>query len=432
MTRDHRQKNYLARWISWLLLGLALLAFAGALALQGMGCGVLFDSSSLEPAVAYGLIMLPLNGLAFAVLGLLIITYHPENRFGWLASLYGFTIVWLFFAAGYGECNFEGRASLAGGDSAIWLGHSLGPIVFMLLALLPWLFPDGRFVTVRWRRVGLVWLSLVLVLVGLGAIWPGLMRVDPFGNNWIEKPFSLNISSPPWLDAIIARSATSIIMPFFLLGIISLVQRWRRSVGDMRQQIKWLAYHFAIVGTLFVAVEAVGLTFYPAIFGGWFYLFELLLFWLGLPVVIGLAIFKYRLYDIDIIIRKTLQYATVTALLALSYFGSVFLLQRMFSSLTGQQSPLVLVVSTVLIAALFAPLRRRIQDSIDRRFFRRKYDAQQVLANFARSTRDETDMDALLAELVRVVDETLQPEHVSVWLRPQRQRDVMEPPEFAS
>ncbi len=417
MTRDHRQKHYLARSVSWLLLGLTLLAFAGVVVLQWLGCGVLFDPSSPEPAEAYGLFMLPLNGLAFAVLGLLIITYHPENRFGWLASLYGFAIVWLFFAAGYGECNYEARASLAGGDYAIWFGHSLGPIVFMLMALLPWLFPDGRFVTARWRRVGLVWLSLVLVLVGLGAIWPGLMRVDPFGSNWIEKPFSLNIPSPPWLDALIARSANSIIMPFFLLGIISLLQRWRRSSGDMRQQLKWLAYHFAIVGTLFVAVEAVGLTSYPAIFDGWFYLFELLLFWLGLPVVMGLAVFKYRLYDIDIVIRKTLQYTAVTALLALIYFGSVFLLQRLFSSLSGQQSPLVLVVSTLLITALFAPLRRRVQDGIDRRFFRKKYNAQQVLAQFAETARNETDLNTLLAGLERTIQETLQPDGVRVWLR---------------
>ncbi len=131
----------------------------------------------------------------------------------------------------------------------------------------------------------------------------------------------------------------------------------------------------------------------------------------------GVAVLKYRMYDVDIVIRKTLQYSAVTALLALIYFGSVFLLQRLFSSVSGQQSPLALVVSTLLIAALFAPLRRRIQDAIDRRFYRRKYNAQQVLAQFARTARDETDMDALLAELERVVQETLQPEGVRVWIR---------------
>ena len=139
-----------------------------------------------------------------------------------------------------------------------------------------------------------------------------------------------------------------------------------------------------------------------------------------IPIAIGIAILRYRLWDIDVIIRKTLVYTVLTVLLALVYFGSVVLLQGLFGGLTGvEQSHLAVVVSTLAIAALFTPLRRRIQDGSTAASIRKKYNAQQVLAQFALTARDETDLDALLAELARVVDETLQPEHVSIWLRKQ-------------
>jgi hypothetical protein len=432
-TSDRRPQHPVATGVSWLLLGLTLLAVAGAAMLQAIGCGALFDPSHPEPALAYGFLMLPLNGLAFALLGTRLTTYRPENRFGWLASLYGLSMMWVLTTSAYGECNFESRAALVGGDYAVWLGYTLQAPAFMSLAFLPWLFPDGRFLTARWRRVGLAGVALVLVLGGLRAIWPIPVRVDSFGRYWIENPMALNVPTAPWLAAILTRGGDNVITLLFLGGIVSLVLRWRRSTGETRQQLKWLAYHFAIAGTLFMAVEVIGAAAYPAIFNGWFYLLVLLLFWLGLPVVMGLAVFKYRLYDIDIVIRKTLIYATLSGLLALVYFGGVILLQRLFGALTGvAQSPLAVVLSTLVIAALFTPLRRRIQDFIDHRFYRRKYDARQVLARFAQAARDETDIDALTAELTGVVQETLQPERVSVWLSEHKIRPGAGAPEPAS
>ena len=136
-----------------------------------------------------------------------------------------------------------------------------------------------------------------------------------------------------------------------------------------------------------------------------------------IPLSMGLAILRYRLWDIDIIIRKTLIYGALTGLLALVYFGSVVLLQALFEAITGQRSPVVIVVSTLLIAALFAPLRRRVQSGIDRRFFRQKYNAQRVLAQFAQTARDEVELEAFTAEVIRVARETVQPESASIWLR---------------
>jgi hypothetical protein len=169
-------------------------------------------------------------------------------------------------------------------------------------------------------------------------------------------------------------------------------------------------------GVLFISVEVIGESFYPPIFDGWFYLIELSIFWFGLPIVLGLAIFKYRLYDIDIIIQRTLQYSFLTGLLVLIYFGSVVLLQSLVDNITGEQSPMVIVISTLAIAALFNPLRMRTQDIIDRRFYRRKYDAERALAQFAAEARDEVDMEKLTTALMGVVEETLQPEDASLWL----------------
>ena len=142
---------------------------------------------------------------------------------------------------------------------------------------------------------------------------------------------------------------------------------------------------------------------------------------LGLAILI--AILRYRLFDIDIIIRRTTSYAILSALLALIYFGSIVVLQQLLAPITGE-SDLAVVLSTLLIAALFLPLRRRVQDAIDRRFFRRKYDAEKVLQQFAATARDETDLDALTAELLRVIQETMEPEHVSMWLKPTTKRRV--------
>jgi len=197
---------------------------------------------------------------------------------------------------------------------------------------------------------------------------------------------------------------------------ISLIVRMRRAGRAQRQQIKWLAYGGAIV---------VGAVFVGGVISVWigevgYALTSIGL--LGVPIFTGVAIARYRLYEIDIVINRTLVYGALTAALVAVYFGGVATLQALFRAFTGQeqQPQLAIVVSTLAIAALFDPLRRRIQSFIDRRFYRRKYDAQKTLEAFSVKLRDETDLNALSDDLVGMVRETMQPAYVSLWLRPDK------------
>jgi hypothetical protein len=186
-----------------------------------------------------------------------------------------------------------------------------------------------------------------------------------------------------------------------------------------RQQIKWLLY----VGPIFFVVSGLHIGFYyfwlpEGSWGLWAIYLLVVIGGLSGPIAIGVAILRYRLYEIDLIVNRTLVYGSLTVLLVALYFGGIVVLQRVFVALTGQQSTLAVVASTLLIAALFTPLRRRIQSFIDRRFYRNKYDARKTLEAFSAKLRDQTDLDALKADLVVVVRETMQPTHVSLWLRP--------------
>jgi hypothetical protein len=195
-----------------------------------------------------------------------------------------------------------------------------------------------------------------------------------------------------------------------LLAAVSMIWRYRSATQVVRYQIRWFvvgSFLFILLnfGPLFFLDGGESLTdrsrlLFTIAFSGILFLY----------LAVGLAILRYRLYDIDLIIRKTVQYGVVTAVLVLIYFGAIILLQSVVGQALGAQSPLIIVLSTLLIAALFNPLRRRVQTAVDRRFYRQKYDAQQVLAQFAQVARDETEMDVLQAELLRVVQETLQPE----------------------
>ena len=277
--------------------------------------------------------------------------------------------------------------------------------LFVFLALL---FPDGQLTSRRWRPFA--WFAATVVVMGIvaAAFSPGPIRgLEPINN-------PLGIEGAP--DVVVGVQVL-----IFGLGIgaaASVFARLRRTRGVECQQLKWFAYAVAMLVSSTILTNVVSVAtgvewlrwvgYLPTIVGlvGW-------------PVAVGIAILRYRLYNIDLLINRTLVYVTLTAILAGVYLGGVSATQAIFRAITGQehQPQVAVVVSTLVIAALFTPLRRRIQSFIDRRFYRRKYDARKTLEDFSAKLRDTTDLEALDNDLVRVVRETMQPAHVSLWLR---------------
>jgi hypothetical protein len=293
------------------------------------------------------------------------------------------------------------------------------PAVLLIGVFLPLYFPDGRLLSPRWRPV--LWLALLFSVgfgVVFGALYPGEMdELSPGVAG--DVPGIVNPLGIEALRSLDRVTQIDIILPVLLITIVlcsvaSLVVRFRRSSGEERQQMKWLTY--AAVANFAMLLPEMSLPVDSA----WYRAVDALstLVGAGVPVAVGIAVLRYRLYDIDHIINRTLVYGSLTAMLVSLYFGGIVVLQRVFVLLTGQQSTLAVVASTLSIAALFNPLRRRIQSFIDRRFYRRKYDARKTLEAFSTKLRDETDLDALSDDLVGVVKETMQPSHISLWQRP--------------
>jgi hypothetical protein len=412
-----------ASWLAWSLVALCIAMFGVSLVLyvltesaQSPGgwitAGTLGDTLSFVPF------------LAFPLVGALIASRRPHNAIGWICLADG--LLWMVLAV-TDQYSLYGVASpgsvpfpvAVGTISNQWLWV---PTVGLFGIFLLLLFPDGRLPSRRWRP--LAWFSgVVLVLLSVAeGLSPGPLE----NQGGVPNPFG--IEEFPWLtDAALALLP---LLPLcMLLSALSLVLRFRRSGGEVRQQIKWVAFVASFTGFLY-AIAMVSQVFLlqaiedrgelaPSSF--WFEVVfsSAVVGFAGVPVAIGVAVLKYRLYDIDIVINRALVYGALTLLLALIYFGGVTSTQTIFRLLTGQeqQPQLAIVASTLIIAALFNPLRRRIQSFIDRRFYRRKYDARKTLEQFSTKLRDETDLAALSGELVGVVRETMQPEHVSVWLR---------------
>jgi hypothetical protein len=325
-------------------------------------------------------IFIPLAGLIFW-----------RRSDSWLGFLLSLTL--LFFAS---ISALSTSALVSPYPSLLWPLLLMDGLASILFVLLFYLFPDGRFVP-RWTRV------MAIALFG-GAALDLLF----FSRGQLVPSYGV-LSETLWLVSL-------------LVGALAQIYRYRRvSSPIQRQQTKWIMFGLIIVFTTTFAWSIL-FELFPLESGSARLALKLgfgipVLLFTIFPVSVGFSILRYRLWDIDIVINRSLVYGSLTGVLALIYFGSVVLLQSFFRTLTEQGSPIAIVISTLVIAALFSPLRRRMQEFIDRRFYRRKYDAEQILGRFAASVRDEADLDRLTAELQRVSKSAMQAEHVSIWLK---------------
>jgi hypothetical protein len=386
------------RRLPWLLLALYFALIPLTLLVHGP------ESNGGEP-----FFLLLASGYPLA--GAVIASKQPGNPIGWLLLALGLTIGTMLFSQAYVE---TGATALAGFFAwystwvlSVWLG--LGVIV------VPLLFPDGRLLSPRWVWVlRLTAVGFVLSVVGT-AFKPGGLDTNQKPN--IQNPYAL----PGLKDVLSVLNVIGevLFIVAILAAVVSVVLRFKRSRGEARLQLKWFALvgSVMIVGFLLAAIAAAFGDNSPiAWIGDIGWPVGLLSLVIGIPIATGVAVLRYRLYEIDVVINRTLVYGFLTVTLAAVYIGSVLLLQLVLDSFTSGSS-LAVAVSTLGVAALFRPARARIQGVVDRRFYRHKYDAARTLESFSARLREQVDLEALGGELRNVVSETMQPTHVSLWLK---------------
>jgi hypothetical protein len=389
-------------WIVWTILGVIVAIDAGAVVL-----GIL-DRHVQSLAAT---IMFTPTTIGFAVFGALIVWRHRAHSIGWL-----FVAVAFFFALCHNLAqNYAvytlavDPGSLPAGTAVFWLASTALDTVYigvMLLLLL--LFPNGRPLTRRWRPM--VAAAVVATVCGLSRGGLDFTFSPPL--QAYHNPIAASGGLETALEVVQAAGLPFTVVALFG-GFASMVLRFRRSAGVERQQMKWV-----VAGVLiWFAVFAASLPLSAAGVDG----LETLPFVLSIvlfPAVMGLAILRYRLYDIDLVIRKTLVYTCLVAVLGAMYLAGIALLGSASVSLTGQSNEVAATITTLVVAFAFQPLRRRIQRGIDRRFARRTVDAETAMRAFSGRLREEIDLDALCRELTGVVEHTFQPRHASLWLRP--------------
>jgi MFS family permease len=398
--------------LAWALYGLVL-----GLSIIWAGADLLSQYGSRNALYLVGEALISLAApVVFAIVAALIVSRQPRNTMGWLLMV----PVGLYVVSGPLVSYIERLAPSSPAPTVpllliVWFNNWNWLLLIIPLLLILLLFPNGQPPTPRWRLVGvaaIVWAALFVLMAALvqqinAGTTPNLVFDNPIG---VLREDTVELMLGAWIVGLLVLAVAC---------AVALFVRYRRVNETEREQIKWLLYACALFLVVYLGGFVSGLGGTTSL-GGYIWGVFFGLSVITLPAAIGVAILRYRLYDIDVVINRTLVYGTLTAMLALVYLGGVATTQAIFRTLTSQeqQPQLAIVISTLAIAALFSPLRRSIQSFIDRRFYRRKYDARKTLETFSAKLRDETDLDALSDNLVGVVRETMQPAHVSLWLRP--------------
>jgi hypothetical protein len=384
-------------WVAWFLLAFFLVSMVATITLAVANGN---NGGLREPA---GSLVLLLGFSAFMVVGALIVAHRPSNAIGWIFTAIGLLAATALPAGEYVTYAYWTRSgSLPAAILVAWamLGGTWYLTMALALVFTPLLFPTGRLLSPRWRPVAWLAGAATAAFTVLATLQPNLARAP---GRVIANPIGAaavgNLE-----ESRVGVVLLSLMGVLILVGFGALVVRFRRSRGDERQQLKWITY---AGGLLPLAVLAYVL---PEVVGTVVFAVPLVF----LPVAIGIAILRYRLYDIDRLINRTLVYGLLTALLGGVYAGLVLGLGQLFGGIGTKTPSWVVAGATLAVAALFQPARRRIQQVVDRRFNRRKYNAAKTIERFSTRLRDQVDLDTLSAELVTVVDQTMQPHHVIV------------------
>ena len=422
-----------AKWTAWLSCMLAMASGVAGLILWGR------SRSYLSPSAV-------LCAMTFQALGLVIVTHQPRNRIGWIFCAIGvLNGLWLLTSQYAIQALITDPGSLPGGASAAWLSSwTWAPPIWLTGTLCILLFPDGHLPSRRWRPV--VWLAISGIVLFIGALsltpWEGRGNIasppELEGTatgllavvDWLlslavaATPSELQggvtypIDNPLGLKgtnaalATVAAIGAVLILASFIASLAAPILRFRHARGAERQQLKWIVYAVALTSLIYLAANSRLPHLTELAFA-----VNLSLF----PIAAAVAVLRYHMYDIDLVINRTLVYGLLTGVLGLGYAATVIILGQLFGGVSGNPPSWAVAGATLAVAALFQPARHRIQAVVDRRFNRRKYDAARTVEAFSTRLRDEVDLDALSAELLAVADQTMQPTTASLWLRPAAQ-----------